>query len=58
MTLSKCTGTACEKSSKCLRYTIEALQRYQPWICMETSIKDPKVCKFFINNEEKENVSS
>lgn len=57
MVISKCTGTACEKASKCLRYTIEALPKYQPWIVQQVSVPDTTKCRFFISNEEKDNGS-
>jgi len=51
---SKCQGTNCPRKELCYRYLVEAAPKYQPWMCMEASIKDPeKECKFFIHNEEK-----
>lgn len=50
---SKCVGTNCPKKSECYRFTVEALPRYQPWICMEVSVKQVDDCKFFISKEEK-----
>lgn len=45
---SKCTGTAYEKASKCLRYTIEALPRYQPWMIMSVSIPDTTKYRLYL----------
>lgn len=53
---SKCSGTNCPKKSQCYRFTVEALPKYQPWLCMEVSVKQVDDCKFFISNEEKTNV--
>ncbi len=52
--LSKCDGTDCTKRGTCRRFLIEPLSRYQPYICMAVSIKNPESCRFFINNSERE----
>ena len=53
-TYSKCIGTNCPRKELCYRYLVEATPRHQPYLCMETSVKDPNSCRFFIDNSEKE----
>lgn len=52
-TYSKCLGTNCPRKELCYRYLVEAAPRYQPWLCMEVSVKDVNACKFFIDNSVK-----
>lgn len=54
---SKCEGTNCPVSSKCFRYTVPPVPKNQPWLCMIVACRDLNQdgCKFFIENEEKEN---
>ena len=55
-TYSKCQGTNCPRKEVCYRYLVEAVPKFQPGLCMEVSVKDVNVCKFFIDNQEKVNV--
>lgn len=50
---SKCPGTDCLKRGSCLRFTVPALAKYQPWLVQIVSVPDTKVCKWFIDNSEK-----
>lgn len=50
---SKCPGTSCPRKETCFRYLVEAVPKHQPYICMETSVKNVDECRFYIKNEEK-----
>lgn len=50
---SKCQGTNCPRKDLCYRYLVESAPKFQPWICMEVSVKQVDDCKFFISKEEK-----
>lgn len=52
---SKCQGTNCPRKELCYRYLVKAAPKFQPWICMEVSVKQVDECKFFISNEDKTN---
>lgn len=56
---SKCLGTNCPVSSTCFRYTAPPVPKNQPWLCMIVACKDldENGCKFYIEDEEKENAS-
>lgn len=54
---SKCLGTNCSKRDSCFRYTVQPLPKYQPWLVESVSIPEPEKCKWFIDNEEKQNES-
>lgn len=51
MTISKCKGTDCLKKTDCLRYTVEPVPKFQPWMIMEVAIKDTSKCVYFMRNE-------
>lgn len=55
--LSKCHGTDCSRKEHCLRFTSIARPIWQAYLCMQVSIKDVELCKWFvannIDNEEK-----
>lgn len=54
----KCEGTGCNAKESCERYTRPPLPRYQAFLCMVVACKNPNDgCKWFISNEEKNNVS-
>ena len=45
---SKCRGTDCTKRDSCLRYTVQALPKYQPWLVQIVSVPDTNKCRFYI----------
>lgn len=49
-------GTDCLKRDSCLRYTQAPRIKWQSYLVMSVSVKDVELCKYFISNEEKENV--
>lgn len=56
--LSKCEGTDCKKKSTCLRYTLEPLPKWQPYLVMSVSIKDVDACRWHISNEPEEKLDT
>lgn len=51
----KCPGTGCKRKESCYLFTCEPLPKYQCFFTMACNIKDIPNCKFYRNNEEKEN---
>lgn len=50
--LSKCYGVGCDKRETCRRYTDEAKVKWQPYLIQQVSVPDPKLCRFYVSNEE------
>lgn len=57
--VSMCGGISCPVKHKCLRFLQTPLVKYQAWLYQIVACKEMNEngCKFFIESEEKENVT-
>lgn len=57
--MTKCEGIGCNAKESCERFTRPALPKYQAYLCMVVTCKNPNAgCKWFISNKIEETLDA